>query len=100
MILFVHRSGGAVADLGLTTPPKNAKYAQMTERETLEGPGLLEPAYEACPALELGQRGLVVKQQKPLPVVYSGVKLGMPTAWTSSSRKLQRGPVDKLQPQC
>ncbi|MGH9446491.1 MAG: GxxExxY protein, partial [Terriglobia bacterium] len=39
------------------------------------GPGLLESAYEACLAFELGKRGLRVEQQKPLPLVYEGVKL-------------------------
>ena len=39
------------------------------------GPGLLESAYEACLAFELGARGMSVEQQKPLPVVYQGVKL-------------------------
>lgn len=39
------------------------------------GSGLLESAYEACLAFELGQRGLMVEQQKPLPVVYRSVKL-------------------------
>jgi GxxExxY protein len=34
------------------------------------GSGLLESAYEACLAFELGQRGLKFEQQKPLPVVY------------------------------
>jgi len=33
---FVYRSGGVVADLGFTSPPKNAKYAEMRERETLD----------------------------------------------------------------
>jgi len=64
----------------------------MTERENLDritdsiigaaievhralGPGLLESAYEACLAFELAQHGLVVEQQKPLPVVYREVKL-------------------------
>lgn len=64
----------------------------MTEREPLNritesiigaaiqvhralGPGLLESAYEACLAFELGKRGLKVEQQKPLPLVYDGVKL-------------------------
>ncbi len=64
----------------------------MTERERLNGitekiigaaiqvhrvlgPGLLESAYEACLAFELGRRGLKVEQQKPLPVIYEGVKL-------------------------
>ncbi len=39
------------------------------------GPGLLESAYEACLVYELGQRGLKVEQQKPLPVVYRAVQL-------------------------
>jgi GxxExxY protein len=64
----------------------------MTERERLNGiteeiigaaiqvhrvlgPGLLESAYEACLAFELGRRGLKVEQQKPLPLIYERVKL-------------------------
>jgi len=39
------------------------------------GPGLLESAYEACLAFELVERGLMVEQQKPLPVIYRGIKL-------------------------
>ena len=39
------------------------------------GPGLLELAYEACLVYELQQRGLNYEQQKPLPLVYQGVKL-------------------------
>lgn len=39
------------------------------------GPGLLESAYEACLVFELRESGLQVEQQKPLPVVYRGVKL-------------------------
>ena len=39
------------------------------------GPGLLESTYEACLAFELAQRGVSVKQQEPLPVVYKDVKL-------------------------
>ncbi len=39
------------------------------------GPGLLESAYEACLVYELREAGLKVEQQKPLPVVYRGVKL-------------------------
>jgi GxxExxY protein len=37
------------------------------------GPGLLESAYEACLAYELRDRGLVVEQQKPLPIFYRNV---------------------------
>jgi len=39
------------------------------------GPGLLESAYEACMVYDLGQAELRVEQQKPLPVVYQGVRL-------------------------
>lgn len=39
------------------------------------GPGLLESAYETCIVFELSQLGLVVEQQKPLPVVYKDVVL-------------------------
>jgi GxxExxY protein len=39
------------------------------------GPGLLESAYEACLAFELGKRGIRVEQQKPIPLIYEQVKL-------------------------
>lgn len=39
------------------------------------GPGLLESAYEACLCFELGQLGLDVERQKPLPIVYRDVTL-------------------------
>lgn len=39
------------------------------------GPGLLESAYEECLAHELTHRRLRFERQKPLPVVYRGVKL-------------------------
>lgn len=39
------------------------------------GPGLLESAYEACLAYELEHLGFHVRRQKPVPVVYDGVKL-------------------------
>lgn len=37
------------------------------------GPGLLESIYEAALAYELGQRGIAVERQKPLPVSYKGL---------------------------
>jgi GxxExxY protein len=66
--------------------------SSMTERERLNriteatigaaiqihrvlGPGLLESAYKACLAYELEKRGLVVEQEKPVPLVYEKVKL-------------------------
>jgi GxxExxY protein len=39
------------------------------------GPGLLESAYEECITHELGLRGLSVKRQVLVPVVYKGKKL-------------------------
>ncbi|MBW4582970.1 MAG: GxxExxY protein [Tildeniella nuda ZEHNDER 1965/U140] len=39
------------------------------------GPGLLESAYEHCLCHELSLVGLVFERQKPLPVVYKGVRL-------------------------
>lgn len=39
------------------------------------GPGLLESAYLECLAFELRTAGRVIEVQKPLPVVYKGVKL-------------------------
>ena len=39
------------------------------------GPGLLESAYEACMAFDLSQKGLMVEQQKPIPIMYRDVKL-------------------------
>ena len=39
------------------------------------GPGLLESAYEACLAYELGKSGLRVERQKPVPLVYEEVRL-------------------------
>jgi GxxExxY protein len=39
------------------------------------GPGLLESAYEACLVHELALRGLRVRNQVPLPLVYKGLQL-------------------------
>ncbi len=39
------------------------------------GPGLLESAYETCMVYDLLQTGLKIEQQKPLPIIYRGVKL-------------------------
>ena len=40
------------------------------------GPGLLESAYKECLCFELRQGGLFVEKEKPMPLVYSDVKLG------------------------
>jgi len=39
------------------------------------GPGLLESVYEQCLAYELAQRGLSVRRQVPLPIVYGNFKI-------------------------
>ena len=71
---------------------KDAKYSQraakVTENEISNvvigcalrvhsalGPGLLESSYGACLHYELVKAGYFVEVQKPLPLVYEGVKL-------------------------
>ena len=39
------------------------------------GPGLLESAYEECLCHELKLNGIKFERQRPLPVVYKGVRL-------------------------
>jgi GxxExxY protein len=39
------------------------------------GPGLLESAYQQCLCHELSLRGVLFEQQRPVPVVYKGVRL-------------------------
>lgn len=39
------------------------------------GPGLLESAYQACLAQELALRGLTVRSEVAIPIVYEGLEL-------------------------
>lgn len=39
------------------------------------GPGLLESAFEECLAREFALRGINYERQKPVPVIYKGIKL-------------------------
>ena len=39
------------------------------------GPGLLESAYQKCLAYELRDAGLIVEEEKPMPIIYKEVKL-------------------------
>ena len=72
--------------------PSVLKSSAMAEREKLNkiteaiigaaiqvhralGPGLLESAYVACLGYELKKRGLVVEEQRAVPLVYEEVKL-------------------------
>ena len=50
--------------------------AAMRVHSTI-GPGLLESAYQACLMHELRKRGLNVRAQVRLPIVYDGVKIGV-----------------------
>jgi GxxExxY protein len=62
---------------------KNEEFNQIThdiigaaiEVHRALGPGLLESAYEACLAYEIGERGPKVERQKPLPLIYKDVTL-------------------------
>jgi GxxExxY protein len=42
------------------------------------GPGLLESVYETLLAHELTKRGLSVERQKPVPIIYDGIKFPEP----------------------
>ena len=67
--------------MGGETPERD----QLTERvigaaidaHRALGPGLLESAYEECLCYELGQVGLALQRQVPLPVVYKDVRLDL-----------------------
>ena len=39
------------------------------------GPGLLESVYKACLAIELGEMGLIVKTEVPIPIIFRGQKI-------------------------
>ena len=41
------------------------------------GPGLFESVYETIMAFELEQYGLDISRQKPIPVIWKGVKLDL-----------------------
>ena len=42
---------------------------------TALGPGLLESAYQKCLVYELQQNGLLVEEEKPLPITYKDIKI-------------------------
>jgi GxxExxY protein len=67
-----HREHGDAAGLDALTG--QIVDAGMQVHKEL-GPGLLESAYETCLAFELESRGLVVRRQVVLPVVYRGLTL-------------------------
>jgi GxxExxY protein len=42
---------------------------------TALGPGLLESAYKECLCFELRMAGLIAEKEKPMPLIYSAVRL-------------------------
>lgn len=77
--------------MNLTT--ENTKvYTEYTERTRLNelsglviemamhvhttlGPGLLESCYKECLYYKIGNSGLYIEKEKPMPLVYEGIKL-------------------------
>ena len=39
------------------------------------GPGLLESAYQECLFYKLQKEGLIVQKEKPMPLIFEGIKL-------------------------
>ena len=65
------------------------------------GPGLLENSYEHCLAFELRSRGLDVKQQVNLPILYKGVQLDVGyrlDLWVESKLIIEVKSVEELHP--
>ena len=69
------------------SPQRTRRQIEMTENEiakqildaafvvhTKLGPGLLESVYEVVLAHELKKKGLVVERQKPMAIVYDGIR--------------------------
>jgi GxxExxY protein len=52
--------------------------AAIEVHRVLGGPGLLEGIYESALACEVGLRGLGVKQQVAIPVIYKGYEIKKP----------------------
>jgi len=53
----------------------NLIIGSAIEVHRILGPGLLESAYEECLCYELKIKGISFERQKPLPVIYKGVRL-------------------------
>ena len=65
------------------------------------GPDLLENSYEHCLAFELRSRGLDVKQQVNLPVLYKGVQLDVGyrlDLWVNEKLIIEVKSVEELHP--
>ena len=64
-----HRGGGEQAAVSGVIVDAGLKVHEAL------GPGLLESAYEECLAHELTARGVPVRRQVPMPVMYHGMRL-------------------------
>ena len=59
------------------------QYNQLTETiigcgirvHKVLGPGMLESAYRQCLAYELHTKGLIIEEEKPMPVIYDEIRL-------------------------
>jgi GxxExxY protein len=61
-------------------PAETEQYAAAIVDSALRvhsalGPGLLESVYETCLAHELAKRGIPIKRQVIMPVIYDGVEI-------------------------
>jgi GxxExxY protein len=70
----VERAGGAGYEHDSVTA---AVIGAAIEVHRTLGPGLLESVYEACLARELEHRGVAVRRQVDVPVVYRGEPVGV-----------------------
>lgn len=61
--------------MGFENPLSKEIIGAAIEVHRQLGPGLLESAYEECLAHEFTMRGIQFERQKPLPIVYKGIKL-------------------------
>lgn len=52
--------------------------AAIEVHKELNGPGLIESIYEEALCHELESNGLHVMRQKPVPIIYNGIKLNKP----------------------
>jgi len=65
------------------------------------GPGLLENVYEECLAIELADRGLVVRRQVPVPVFFKGRQIDLAyrlDMLVNDSVVLELKAIEKLMP--
>jgi len=69
------REKGRETDLGETTELTGEIVDAAYRVHKTLGPGLLESVYERCLEHELGKRGIDVRSQVLLPVMYDGIQI-------------------------